>query len=278
MNNKKFRYCLNTSTIRCCGISLKEAVRITGEAGYEGIEPWVNEIDKYLSEGGKLPELKRMIKDAGLKAANLIGFFDWGVDDSVKREEAVKIARHAFELASGLDCPYVAAPPCGIHSTQMDLYTIAERYAALIDIGAEYGVIPVLEFWGFAKTLGHLGEALLVAAESHRTQACILADVFHMYKSSGTFEGLNLIGPKTIGIFHINDYPKAEHSEALKDKDRVYPGDGAAPLTQILKSLSTGGFSGMLSLELFNEQYWKEDPLVAAKTGLEKLRKVVEKV
>ena len=46
-------------------------------------------------------------------------------------------------------------------------------------------------------------------------------------------------------IFHINDYPGEPSREEIADKDRVYPGDGVAPMNQILqdlhkKDLSTG--------------------------------------
>ncbi len=272
-----FKYAINTSTIRCGDTSLPDMIKIAGEAGYDGIEPWIREIDAYVEAGGSVSDLKSMCEDAGLKVINLIGFFDWAVDDDAQRAAGIQTARHGFELAAAIGAPCVAAPPCGIHQqTGLDLFAIAERYAALIDVAKEYGVVPVLEFWGIAKTLGHLGEALFVAAEAKRDAACVLADVFHMYKSSGSFEGLNLIGPQTIGIFHINDYPQATNSDELSDKDRVYPGDGVAPFDVIIPALDRGGFSGMLSLELFNESYWAQDPATVAKTGLTRTRAAVQ--
>jgi 2-keto-myo-inositol isomerase len=50
-----------------------------------------------------------------------------------------------------------------------------------------------------------------------------------------------------------------------------------APLVSILRDLRDVGFTGALSLELFNRQYWKQDPLTVAKTGLEKTKAVVRK-
>jgi hypothetical protein len=34
----------------------------------------------------------------------------------------------------------------------------------------------------------------------------------------------------------------------------------------------------ILSLELFNREYWEQDPLQVAKTGLEKMKKVAAQV
>jgi hypothetical protein len=42
---------------------------------------------------------------------------------------------------------------------------------------------------------------------------------------------------------------------------------------QILKEMGT---PKVLSLELFNKDYWKQDPLEVAKTGLIKMKKLVE--
>ena len=50
-----------------------------------------------------------------------------------------------------------------------------------------------------------------------------------------------------------------------------------APTTSILRDLHATGFRGALSLELFNREYWKQDVLKVARTGLEKIRAAVHK-
>ncbi len=70
-----FVYCLNTSTIR--PTRLLEKVRVAGLAGYQAIEPWNEEIDGYLAEGGSIPELSRAIRDAGLKVVSVIALNGW---------------------------------------------------------------------------------------------------------------------------------------------------------------------------------------------------------
>ena len=276
MDRSPFGFALNTSTIRCGEIGLVEMIDAAGEAGYDGFEPWVQELDTYQEAGGSLDDLARRCQDAGLRIVNLIGFFAWASPDDGERAEGFEEARRCFEMAARLGCPHVAAPPWGIHQKPgLDLLAIAERYGALIDLGKQCGALPLLEFWGIAKTLGHLGEALLVAAECGRPEAAILADVFHMYKGTGHFEGLNLIGAKTLGLVHVNDYPADPPRDKITDADRVYCGDGIAPYAAILRRLRAAGYRGMLSLELFNRSYWAQDALTVARTGLEKLQAVV---
>jgi sugar phosphate isomerase/epimerase len=50
-----------------------------------------------------------------------------------------------------------------------------------------------------------------------------------------------------------------------------------APWDRIVQILYEIGFRGYLSLELFNREYWKQDALQVARTGLEKIRAVVAK-
>jgi hypothetical protein len=45
----------------------------------------------------------------------------------------------------------------------------------------------------------------------------------------------------------------------------------------ILKELKENGGETVLSLELFNREYWKQDPAEVLKTGVRKMREAVEK-
>jgi sugar phosphate isomerase/epimerase len=171
----------------------------------------------------------------------------------------------------------LAAPPVGATDrSDLDLHQVAGRYRALLELGDTMGVVPEVEVWGFSKTLGRLGEAALVAIESGHPRACILADVFHLYKGGSPFEGLSLLDGAALPVLHFNDYPAEPPRDKITDAQRVYPGDGVAPLKDLVRRLRENGFRGMLSLELFNREYWKQDALTVARTGLEKMRAVVQ--
>ena len=81
---------------------------------------------------------------------------------------------------------------------------------------------------------------------------------------------------KNAHVFHINDYPATPNREKISDGDRVYPGDGVAPLDEIIGTLYRNGFRGAFSLELFNREYWKQDARKVASTGLEKMKQSIK--
>jgi 2-keto-myo-inositol isomerase len=270
-----FRYGLNTATLMGQKLSIVEEVEIAGRAGYQAIEPWVRELDKYVKDGGTLKDLGKRIADRGLRVESAIDFFEWIVDDDTNRKKGLENARRGMDMVKQIGGTRIAAPPSGAtNRADISLLTVAERYRALLDIGTQIGVVPQVEVWGFSKTLSHLGEAAGVAIESGHKEACILADVYHLYKGGSGFTGINLLNGSALHVLHMNDYPADPPRAAITDAHRVYPGEGIAPLKTFLRDLRRIGFRGVLSLELFNREYWKRDALAVARTGLEKMKAV----
>ena len=274
-----FSFCLNTSTIMGQKLGLVKEIETAAQAGYDGIEIWINSLEKYVAEGGSLSDLKKRIGDLGIKVENAIGFAKWIVDDNDTRIQALEQAKREMDMLAQIDCPRIAAPPAGAtNQGGLDLMRAGERYRALLELGDQMEVIPQLEIWGFSKNLFRLGQVLFVAAESGHSKARILPDVYHLYKGGSDFDGLKLLNGKAVEIFHMNDYPTEPAREEIGDKDRVYPGMGVAPLSNILQDLHEAGGPTILSLELFNRDYWKQDPLEVAKKGLESMKKAVDRV
>lgn len=270
------RYCLNTSTLRGQELTVPQQIDVAAEAGYDGIELWIRDVEQYVQQGGSLDDLRKRLEDSRLKVESAIGFANWIVDDDAARAAGLEVAKRDMELVRRIGGTRIAAPPAGAtNQTDLNLFQAAERYRRLLELGREQGVTPQLELWGFSKSISRLGELLFVAAESGHPDACLLPDVYHIYKGGSDFVGLQLLSGAVIHCFHMNDYPAMPPRESITDADRVYPGDGVAPLNDILQTLMRIGFRGALSLELFNREYWKQDARLVARTGLEKMRQAV---
>lgn len=269
-----FGYCLNTSTIRGQKLGIVEVIEIASRAGYAGLEPWLNEIDQYVKGGGNLNDLKKRIQDRGLSVESAIAFPTWVVDDDNQRKKGMEDLKRGMDTIRQLAGKRIAAPPAGANAP-LDLARAAERYRAVLELGDQMGVVPELEFWGPSNSLSRLSQAMMIAIETGHPRACILPDVYHLYKGGSSFESLRLLGRAALHVIHMNDYPAMPTRARIGDADRVYPGDGVAPLNDILRTLHAIGFRGMLSLELFNRLYWQQDAFTVAKTGLDKMRAAV---
>lgn len=277
--NSPFRFCLNTSTIMGQKPGLLHSIEIAAQAGYDGVELWVRDIQEWLAQGNSIDKLAAFIQSKKIRIENAISFTEWMVDDDAKRANALQVLKKEMQMMSALGCNRIAAPPAGVPKEQLlDIEKAAVRYREILQLGREYNVMPLLEFWGGSSTLFTFSQALAVAAAANDADARILPDVYHLYRGGSGFNALQLVSGKTIDIIHMNDYPTNKPVAELSDADRVFPGDGAAPYKQILQSLKNMGGTKVLSLELFNRTYWSQDALLVATTGLRKMKKLVSLV
>lgn len=265
---------LNTSTLRGHKLPIAKVIEIAAKTGYVGIEPWSDELDRYLESGGNLRDLRKRLDDLGLAVTGAIAFPRWMVDDAAVRAEAYEQVRNFLDRLSRIGASHMALPPAG-DVKNVELLAAAQRYRELLDIAWDFGVTPAIELWGAASNLYRLGQTALVAIEADHPRACVLPDVYHLYKGGSGFGGIRCLHGSLYGGFHLNDIPAdGPPREQITDAHRVYPGDGTMPLAQLIRDLYAVGYRGAVSVELFNPDYYRQDPRRVARTALTKTRAV----
>lgn len=274
-----FKYSLNMSTIRGHKLGFVKELQVAAKAGFNSVEIWIDSLQSYLNGGGNVKDVRKIITDLGLTLENAIGFARWAVNDDNSRKLALEQIKLEMDLLAGIGCLRIAAPPSGANGSPLiDLKVLAERYRAVLELGSQAGVKPTLEMWGSSQNLKKISDVLYVAAEAAHPDATVLLDAFHIYKGGSSVESLKMVGQTAIEVFHINDYPAGIPPEKISEPDRIYPGDGIAPLKQMLSIIKNPQKPVVLSLEVFNNDYYKQDALLVAQTGLAKIKAVAEQV
>ncbi|MDP6467472.1 MAG: sugar phosphate isomerase/epimerase [Pirellulaceae bacterium] len=266
-----FKYALNASTIRPA--SIMDKIKIAAEAGYSGIELWHDEIDDHLHAGGALSDLRKALDDLGLAVPTTIylkGWFETTGDEYLLELDECK---RRMEQSVVLGAPYIIAGPPG---GAADYAVGAAHYHELLAIGREIGVMPAMEFLGFVEQLNTIEDALDVMTRAGDENATTVVDPFHIFRGGGSVESLAKLAARQIAVSHFNDVPATPARELQHDKDRVMPGDGEFDLSRYVELLRRIGYNRFLSLELFREDLWAQDPLEVARVGLDKMRSVVE--
>ena len=223
-SREPFGYCFNTSTIRGQKLDLPSQIEVAAAAGYSAVELWVGDVQAYVQNGGSLRDLARRIVDRGLAVPSTISFFAWLSDDAVQRRQALEQAKREMELVRQVGATRIAAPPAGATDRPVALLEAARRYRQLLEIGSSIGVIPELELWGFSRSLSRVGEVAGVAIESGHPQACLLLDVFHIYKGGSSFDSLRFLNGNAMHVLHMNDYPASPPRDRINDAARRLPG------------------------------------------------------
>lgn len=268
---QSFRYSLNSSTIKPTPIL--EKIRVAAAAGYEGIELWHADIDLHLKQGGTVEEIRRTVDDNNLTVPTTVMLKGWCEPDGPEDVAGMAECKRRMEHAVIVGAQYcVAGPP---HSG-VDFNLAAERYCRLLEIGIEMGVRPAMEYLGFAQEVNSIADALAIMEGSKHPEATIVLDPFHDFRGGGGHDEIAKLRPEQIAVCHFDDAPAHPPASEQRDPDRVMPGDGVIDLPKFVKLLKQVGYHGFISLELFREDLWQQDPVEVAKSGLAAMKSICE--
>lgn len=273
------RYAINASTLRAYELGFLEQVRAVAASGFKGFEPWMKDVHAALADG-TFAEAKRIADAAGLEFVNGIAFGRWADPDPAVRAEGLAETKKDMLALKRLGCPRIAASMFGVQKPGAPKLTadeIAERFKAVLALGDETGVQPLLEYWGHSVNLNTPAAALEVLAKAGREDTAILADVYHTYRGGGWFGDFAKLKASQLPVLHVNDFTFEKNRGELTDVDRVWPGDGKAPWKSIFAMLDAIGADPWLSIELFNPEYCRATPARTLAVGMDKFEGLREK-
>jgi 2-keto-myo-inositol isomerase len=266
-----FTFCLNTSTIK--PQPLMKKVSLTAEAGFKGVELWINDIYEFIGQGGEVSDIEKAIADQGLIVPCIIAMRQWSEAEGLEYNLALEEAKRRMELAARLKSPYIVATP---PRDPCDLKQIAKRYKDLLDLGRQVGIKPTFEYIGFFKSASKLSHALQVVEEANDPDATLILDTFHNWNSHSTLADLEAVPLEQISHYHINDADPIKPAGTQMDPDRVMIGEGQIDIKAEIEVLKNKGYDGTVSLELFNKSLWEKDPAEVLKVGIERMHELLD--
>jgi len=267
------RLALNTITIKQVD-DVREQIRITAEAGYDGIGLWFDALDRHCEAGGTLDDVAGLLRKTGLAVPEVCFVGGWMGVEEAERAAALDAAERAFETAAAVGAETVIACAAG---HELELAMAAAHYRDLCERAAQHGVIPALEFLGMAATVRDVKTAAQIVRDAGHESGGILLDTFHFYRGGSEPADVLGLGGAPVAMCHVNDAGGKPRLE-LTDLDRVFCGAGEMPLVEMFRNLAQIGYEGSYSVEIFNEDYWGRDPLKVAREGRETLQAVLQQL
>ena len=254
-------------------------IRIAGEAGYTVVELRDDKLDQFLTHGS-LDDVRRMLHEANVTAWTINAISLIGVGGAAGTERAVARCRQLSRYAQAIECPWVLGVP-GPTEGRTEAQVMSDTVAAvreMADAAAAFGVGLAFEFMGFPwAAIRDVAGAWAVVQQAGRPNLGIIVDTAHFYAGGSTLESIKNVDPERLVVLHINDVENVAKPD-ITDGHRLYPGDGVIPLQDILGAARARGWDGVLSVELFREEYWRQDPLAVARAAKAKTLAVWEHV
>jgi 4-hydroxyphenylpyruvate dioxygenase len=234
------------------------------QAGFAAVGVSCEELQQRGDEG--LQELRLSM----VPVAELGALTGWMDSSRSARTLALVTADDTFELAAQLGCSVVTAWPS---REPFEPLSAATQFADLCRAAKEHGVRVGLEFLGHSEYMPDLARAWEIVEGADAPNGGLVIDTFHFHVGGSALDMLEPIPGEKIHLVQVSDGPNLPRRE-LRDGHRLYPGSGELALEPLLAALRAKDYAGYYILELHNEEYWQEDPMVVAREGFRSMERL----
>ena len=249
---------------------------LAAKAGFRHIELRKEKMLSWLRRGHTLSELKQLLEENDLRPVCINALTDISFHEGQARttvQELCHFLCYAGRFVGCRDLEVIAAFNTPTDEREEVTAETAGVLSELGKIAADYGMRLALEYMGLPKSsVRTYAHAMEIVKRSEADNVGLLVDTWHHFAGGSNPE--DLLGPGREKIFtvHINDAPD-KPPLTLRRRECIWPGDGAVPITAMLRNLKAAGYDGTASVEVFDPQIQAmapEDciPLAFEKTAL----------
>lgn len=261
--------CINQATV--LPADTLEFIAGAKEVGFTLVEFDIAKLEEAVQRHG-LSRIKEDIDSREMKIISLNAIENYPILSTDDMTKSLGRCERIFKLSRELECEIVVVNPnefeFGMRAETQKAFDSFIKRAA--EIASKFSVRLGFEFVAYENRVINTLSVSLSRLSKWGPDVGLVLDVFHLFR---TGERVTQIPDSMMGrvwIFHVNDAPPIPFT-ALKDTDRVFPGEGVVNVKEALGELSAKGFAGPISLELFNANYWKQPTRVVLKKSWDSL-------
>ncbi|HVZ23708.1 MAG TPA: sugar phosphate isomerase/epimerase family protein [Vicinamibacterales bacterium] len=234
------------------------------KAGIKAVEPNLVKVREF-AEKDSPQAARKLLDDLGLKAISSSNQL-FLPEPGPQRARALEDLKWKVELAEVLGADRLVCPSAGPGMyTRADYAKGVDNLREAAEIAKPHGVTLMLEFARTSHFVGCLPTALKMVRDTNHPNVAVMMDTYHFWGGISKFEDLELLRDGELHHVHFEDVPADPPREIQGQPDRVYPGEGIAPLRRIVEVLKRKKYAGAVSFESFNPMVQSTDPYEVAK-------------
>ncbi|MEW1820933.1 TIM barrel protein [Arthrobacter sp. NPDC080031] len=254
----------------CLSGTLKEKMQACAIAGFDGIEIFEQDL---VTSPLSPEDVRKMAADLGLGLDLYQPFRDF---DSVSEDilqENLRRADAKFKLMSRLGMDTILVCTNVGTATIDDDDLRAEQLSRLAELAGDHGVKVAYEALAWGKYVNDYEHAhRLVDAVDHPNLGTCL-DSFHILSRDWDTAPIEAIKPEKIFFVQVADAPKLSMDVLSWSRHyRVFPGEGQFELAKFMGHVARAGYSGPVSLEVFNDVFRQSD---VERTAVDAMRSLI---
>lgn len=245
--------------------TLEEKLRAAAAAGFAGVEIFENDLI-----GSTLTprDVRAMLDDLGLACMLYQPFRDFEGMPGDLRQRAFDRAKAKFDLMGELGTDRILICSNCQPASLGDRQRIIDDFRELGDIAQERGIILGYEALAWGRHVNDHRDAWAIVEAVDHPHVGIILDSFHSLSRKIPSESIRAIPGDKIAFVQLADAP-------LLDMDLLYwsrhfrnlPGQGGLNVEAYVAEILRTGYSGPLSLEIFNDRFRSNAARLVAEDG-----------
>ncbi|MFB9378054.1 TIM barrel protein [Kineococcus gynurae] len=260
----------------CLSGTLPEKIDAAAAAGFDAVEIFEPDL---LGCPSSPAEIARRVAGAGLRTSLYQPFRDPDHTDPARlpviRERLRRKAALTRELGTDLVLVCSSVHP---HAVRED-DRLAEQLHALGAVAAEQGVRLAYEALAWGTHVKDYRHSLRVARRAAHPNVGVCLDSFHVLSRGDDPGGLGWARAEELLFLQLADAPRLSMDVLPWSRHhRLFPGQGGFDLVGFVDAVLAAGYTGPLSLEVFNDVFRQSDPRATALDAMRSLRHLAEGV
>lgn len=254
----------------CLSGTLKEKMQACAIAGFDGIEIFEQDL---VTSPLSPEDVRKMAADLGLGLDLYQPFRDFdGVSPDLLKAN-LRRAEAKFKLMARLGMDTILVCSNVATATIDDDAVRAEQLAQLANLAGDHGVKVAYEALAWGKYVNDYEHAYrLVEMVDHPNLGTCL-DSFHILSRDWETSHIEAFDPEKIFFVQVADAPKLSMDVLSWSRHyRVFPGEGQFELAKFMGHVVRAGYSGPVSLEVFNDVFRQSD---VERTAVDAMRSLI---
>jgi 4-hydroxyphenylpyruvate dioxygenase len=260
---------LRSIATTCLGGTLVEKLTAIAAAGFDGIEIFENDL---LYFDGSPADVNRLARDLGLRILLFQPFRDFEAAPRDGWERNLDRAERKFDVMEQLGVDLMLACSNIGPDTIDDDELAADDLRALGERAARRGLRVGYEALAWGRHVDTYGHAWKIVQKADHPALGLVVDSFHTLAKEDDDSGIAKIPGDRIFFAQFADAPPMRLDLLSWSRHfRLFPGQGTMPVGRFLRNVLDSGYSGAISLEIFNDEFRAAPPRPTAVDGMRSL-------
>src|SRR6185295_15808789 len=258
------------------GGTLMEKLNAIAAAGFDGVEIFENDL---LYFDGSPRDVKRIAADLGLRILLFQPFRDFEAAPRARMAKNFDRAELKFDVMEQLGADLMLVCSNTAPDAIDDDAVAAEDLRALGERAARRGLRLGYEALAWGRNVNTFARAWKLVQAADHAAVGLVVDTFHTFAIEDDDAPIAQIPGDRIFFAQLADAPMMRLDPLSWSRHfRLFPGQGGFPVTRFTRNVLASGYSGPISLEIFNDEFRAAPPRPTAVDAMRSLLLIEEEL